>query len=101
MENDMKVVYIQVDASLADYPEERHFIYSEDTDMLTNIVQTFSKDCLIFDDFPGLSTYKTCEREAIASLCKLTFDNIVFLENEFTQCKHFVNSVFGYEEDEN
>lgn len=99
MESDIKVVYVQVDPSLEHYPEERHFIYSEDSNMLTNIVTTFSKECLLFDDFPGLSTYKTCEREDLVNLCKLTFDKIVFLDNEFTQCRHFVNSVFGYEDE--
>lgn len=97
MENDIKVVYVQVDKNSMNSPTSRHFIYSSEVELLKNLTSTFSESCLEFKDFPGMSTYQTCEQQDIINLCTIIFDKIVFLENEITPCKSFLNSVEEYE----
>lgn len=99
MENDIKVVYVQVDEESMKHQDGRHFIFSRETDLMTNILSTFSEASLKFSEWPGLSTYQTYEQQGLLNLCQLTFDRIVFLENTHNICRQFLISVNDYDDE--
>ena len=92
-----KTVYIQVDKICMEIPDNGHFIYSEEVDLIRNLTSTFSEGCLKFHDYPGLSTYKTYQQQDIINLCTTVFDRVIFLENELSSCRGFTRSVQEYE----
>lgn len=93
-----KTVYIQVDKNCMTRLDDNHFIYSEEVDLIKNLTSTFSEGCLNFHDYPGLSTYKTCQQKEMINLCTLLFDNLVILNNEISVCGAFLRSVEAYQD---
>lgn len=92
-------VYLQVDEGSMKFSGGRHFIFSRDTDLINNIISTFSEASLKFSEWPGLSTYQTREQEGLLNLCQLTFDTVVLLENTHSICRTFLISVSDYDDE--
>lgn len=99
MDNDIKVVYLQADEESMKHHDGRHFVFSRETDLLTNILSTLSEVSLKFSEWPGLSTYRTCEQQGLLNLCQLTFDKIVLLENTHSMGRQFLISVNDYDDE--